>query len=107
MGEAVRGRCGVHRTYSHWRAACEWNQRGAASLENLQERNTLIGKTVGELLASNQTNSFWRKALIVENEEKPSGLFLIGFQRIFSDKWGNFEEGRGLRVYCQLERELH
>lgn len=49
-------------------------------MENLQERNTLIGKIVGELLASNQTNSFWRKALIVENEEKPSGLFLLDFR---------------------------
>lgn len=76
-------------------------------MENLQERNTLIGKIVGELLASNQANSFWRKALIVENEEKPSVLFLIGFQRIFSDVWSNFEEGRGFRVYCQLKHELH
>ena len=76
-------------------------------MESLQERNTLIGKIVGELLASNQANSFWRKALIVENEGKPSVLFLIGFQRIFSDVWGNFEEGRGFRVYCQLKHELH
>lgn len=76
-------------------------------MENLQERNTLIGKIVGELLASNQANSFWRKALIVEKEEHHSVVFLTGFQRIFSDIWGNFEEGRGFRVYCQLKHELH
>ena len=49
-------------------------------MENLQERNTLIGKIVGELLASNQANSFWRKALIVENEGKPSVLSLLDFR---------------------------
>ena len=59
-------------------------------MENSQETNTLVVKIVGEFLVSNQANSFWRKTLIVETEEKPSVLFLIGFQRILSDTWGNF-----------------
>lgn len=71
-------------------------------MENSQETNTLVVKIVGELLVGNQADSFWRKTLIVETEETPSVLFLIGYQRILSGIWGNFAGvgwGGGFRVY--------
>ena len=60
------------------------NAVGQETVWNTERRSGVsFGKIVGELLASNQANSFWRKALIVENEEKPSVLFLIGFHFFF------------------------
>lgn len=49
--------------------------------------------TVGEWLVSNQVDSFWRNTFCAD-EEKPSGLFLTGFQKILSDMWGNLGGSR-------------
>lgn len=48
---------------------------------------------------SNQANSYWRKTLIMENEEKPSILFLFGFQRILRDTWANSGKNLGFIKY--------
>lgn len=56
-------------------------------------------QTVGGCLVSNQANSFWRKSLIMENEEKPLVLSFSDFQRNFSDIWGNLGGNSGFIKY--------
>lgn len=107
--EKYRGRRGAYWISDHSSQGeiCEHKQRGkscgdSAALSHhwrIHRRHSRVVKIGGESLVSNQANSYWRKTLITENEERPSVLSLIGFQRILSDIWGNLGGNLGLMKY--------